>query len=56
MSRIAKMPVTIPAGVDVTVGDHSVSVKGAGGLLTLTQNLLVKISSDAGKLNFLGCQ
>ena len=52
MSRIAKMPVTIPAGVDVTVGDHSVSVKGVGGLLTLTQNLLVRISSDAGKLNF----
>jgi large subunit ribosomal protein L6 len=46
------MPVTIPAGVDVTVGDHSVSVKGVGGLLTLTQNLLVRISSDAGKLNF----
>jgi large subunit ribosomal protein L6 len=52
MSRIAKMPVTIPAGVDVTVGDRSVSVKGVGGLLTLTQNLLVRISSDAGKLNF----
>jgi large subunit ribosomal protein L6 len=52
MSRIAKMPVTIPAGVDVTVGEQSVSVKGAGGLLTLTQNMLVKISSDSGKLSF----
>ena len=52
MSRIAKMPVTIPAGVDVTVGEQSVSVKGAGGLLVLTQNMLVKISSDAGKLSF----
>ncbi|MDI1246433.1 MAG: 50S ribosomal protein L6 [Rhodoferax sp.] len=52
MSRIAKMPVTIPAGVDVTVGEQSVSVKGAGGLLTLTQNMLVKISSNAGKLSF----
>jgi large subunit ribosomal protein L6 len=46
------MPVTIPAGVDVTVGERSVSVKGTGGLLTLTQNMLVKISSDAGKLSF----
>ena len=52
MSRIAKMPVSIPAGVDVTVGEQTVSVKGAGGLLTLTQNVLVKISSDAGKLSF----
>ncbi len=52
MSRIAKMPVAIPAGVDVTVGEQSVSVKGVGGLLTLTQNVLVKISSDAGKLSF----
>ena len=52
MSRIAKMPVAIPVGVDVTVGEQSVSVKGAGGLLTLTQNALVKISSDAGKLSF----
>jgi len=52
MSRIAKMPVTIPAGVEVTVGEQSVSVKGVGGLLTLKQNTLVKISSDAGNLSF----
>jgi len=52
MSRIAKMPVSIPAGVDVTVGEHELSVKGSGGLLTLSQNVLVKISSDAGMLSF----
>lgn len=52
MSRIAKMPVSIPAGVDVTVGEHDLSVKGSGGLLSLSQNVLVKISSDAGKLSF----
>ncbi|MBE0473294.1 50S ribosomal protein L6 [Rhodoferax sp.] len=52
MSRIAKMPVTIPAGVEVTVGEQNVSVKGVGGLLTLKQNTLVKISSDAGNLSF----
>jgi len=52
MSRIAKMPVSIPAGVEVKVGEQDVSVKGAGGLLTLSQNVLVKISSDAGKLSF----
>jgi len=46
------MPVTIPAGVDVTVGKNEVSVKGSGGLLSLTHNVLVKIVSDAGKLSF----
>ena len=52
MSRIAKMPVTIPTGVDVTMNDQSLSIKGAGGMLSLTQNVLVKITSDAGKLSF----
>lgn len=52
MSRIGKMPVSIPVGVEVSVKEDRVSVKGAGGLLYLTQNTLVKISSDAGKLSF----
>ncbi|MDD2919785.1 50S ribosomal protein L6 [Rhodoferax sp.] len=52
MSRIAKMPVSIPSGVDVTVGEQNLSVKGAGGLLSLTQNALVKVSSESGKLSF----
>jgi large subunit ribosomal protein L6 len=52
MSRIAKMPVTIPAGVDVTMNDQSLTVKGSGGVLTLTQNTLVKISTEAGKMSF----
>jgi large subunit ribosomal protein L6 len=52
MSRIGKMPVAVPAGVDVMVKDDQVSVKGSGGELHLTQNSLVKISSDAGSLSF----
>ena len=52
MSRIGKMPVAIPAGVDVTLGEQQVSVKGAGGLLLVSQNSLVKVTSDAGKLSF----
>lgn len=52
MSRIAKMPVTIPVGVDVTVDSHNLSVKGAGGVLSLSQNALVKIAVDSGKLSF----
>jgi large subunit ribosomal protein L6 len=53
MSRIGKMPVLVPAGVDVTVKADQISVKGAGGTLNLAQNALVKISNDAGKLTFV---
>jgi large subunit ribosomal protein L6 len=52
MSRVAKMPVTVPAGVDVSVKDDQISVKGTGGALTLAQSALVKVVSDAGKLTF----
>jgi large subunit ribosomal protein L6 len=52
MSRIGKLPVTIPAGVDVSLGEQHLSVKGAGGLLLVPQNNLVKVTSDAGKLSF----
>lgn len=52
MSRIAKMPVAIPAGVEVTLGEKQVTVKGAGGLLLVSQNSLVKVVSEGGKLSF----
>ena len=52
MSRVAKMPVTIPAGVDVSIKDDQISVKGAGGALSMAQNMLVKVSSNDGKLSF----
>src|SRR6218665_4105364 len=52
MSRVAKMPVTIPAGVDVSVKDDQIAVKGAGGTLSLAQNVLVKVTSSDGKLRF----
>ena len=52
MSRIGKMPVAVSAGVDVSVKDDQISVKGAGGLLLLTQNALVKVTSTDGKLSF----
>ena len=52
MSRVAKSPVTIPAGVDVSIKDDQISVKGAGGTLSLAQNALVKVSNNEGKLSF----
>ncbi|MGJ7582267.1 50S ribosomal protein L6 [Variovorax sp. RHLX14] len=52
MSRVGKMPVAIPAGVDVSVQDHQISVKGTGGTLNLARNALVKVVSNDGKLSF----
>ena len=52
MSRIGKMPVNVPAGVDVSIKADQISVKGTGGTLNLSQNALVKVTSDAGKLSF----
>ena len=52
MSRVGKMPVTVPAGVDVSIKADQISVKGAGGTLNLSQNALVKVSSEGGRLSF----
>jgi len=52
MSRVGKMPVAVPQGVDVQIKDDQISVKGAGGTLSLAQNGLVKIISKDGKLSF----
>jgi len=53
MSRVGKLPVNIPAGVDVSIKEDQISVKSTGGALQLTLNSLVKVASDAGKLNFV---
>ena len=38
MSRVGKLPVVIPAGVDVSFNAGLVSVKGTGGTLQMTLN------------------
>ncbi|MET4579037.1 50S ribosomal protein L6 [Ottowia thiooxydans] len=52
MSRIAKMAVNVPAGVDVSIKDELITVKGGGTELKLVPNALVKVSSEGGKLSF----
>ncbi|MGJ7558580.1 50S ribosomal protein L6 [Variovorax sp. RB2P76] len=52
MSRVGKMPITIPAGVDVSIKEDQISVKGTGGSLVLHRNALVKVVSNDGKLSF----
>jgi large subunit ribosomal protein L6 len=53
MSRIGKMPVNVPAGVDVSVKDDQISVRGTGGSLAIRSNALVLVKNDAGKLSFV---
>ena len=53
MSRIAKMGVAVPAGVEVQIKDDQITVKGSGGELKLAPNALVKIESQDGKLSFV---
>jgi len=51
MSRIGKMPVDIPAGVDVTISpDNEVSVKGPKGALTSAFSKSMGLSVDGGKI------
>ena len=52
MSRVGKMPVSIPQGVDVAIKEDQINVKGALGALALTKNALVTVKNDAGKLTF----
>ena len=52
MSRVGKMPITLPQGVDLTIGAEQISVKGAQGTLSRTLNPLVVIKNDAGKVTF----
>jgi len=46
------MPITLPQGVDLTIGAEQISVKGAQGTLSRTLNPLVVIKNDAGKVTF----
>ncbi|MGV8804806.1 MAG: 50S ribosomal protein L6 [Polaromonas sp.] len=52
MSRVAKMPVAIPQGVDIVIKEDQINVKGALGTLALAQNAHVVIKNEDGKLTF----
>jgi large subunit ribosomal protein L6 len=52
MSRVGKMPVTVPQGVDVSINNTQISVKGAGGTLSIAANALVKVVNEAGQVTF----
>jgi len=53
MSRIGKLPITLPKGVDVSVNDKNVvTVKGAKGTLNRSIDSAITIKVDDGKVIF----
>ncbi|MCF8170650.1 MAG: 50S ribosomal protein L6 [Methylotenera sp.] len=52
MSRVGKMPVTVPQGVDVAINEAHINVKGTGGNLSIANNALVKVVQSANSLSF----
>jgi len=52
MSRVGKMPIAVPQGVDVAINAEKISVKGAQGTLTLPIHPLVSVKNEGGKLSF----
>ena len=52
MSRVAKMPIALPAGAEATITASAITVKGPMGTLSQALNGLVKIENNNGTLTF----
>jgi large subunit ribosomal protein L6 len=52
MSRVGKMPVAVPPGVDVAITAEQITVKGANGTLSRALNPLVSVKKDGGTISF----
>jgi large subunit ribosomal protein L6 len=52
MSRVGKMPIAVPQGVDVAVSANEISVKGAQGTLKRAAHPLVSVKHEGGKVSF----
>ena len=53
MSRVAKMPIALPQGVDVALSADEISVKGAQGTLKRAAHPMVSIKNEDGKVSFV---
>lgn len=50
MSRVGKMPITIPQGVDVKIAADQITVKGANGTLARASNALVTVKQEGAQI------
>jgi large subunit ribosomal protein L6 len=46
------MPVAVPQGVDVSINNTQINVKGSGGSLSIAAHALVKVVNEAGQVTF----
>ena len=53
MSRVGKLPIVIPQGVEVAIAGEVISVKGAGGNMSVARNRLVQVENNDGKISFV---
>lgn len=53
MSRVARMPVAVPGGVEISMGQGSITVKGPQGTLSQAVNPLVTITREGNELKFV---
>ena len=53
MSRVGKMAIAVPSGVEVSVDAQRINVKGVLGTLVRSVNPLVTVKNDAGSLTFV---
>ncbi len=51
MSRIGRMPVTIPAKVQVTINGNEITAKGPKGQLSMQAHPEMQITQEDGKLH-----
>ena len=51
MSRVAKMPISLPKGVEMTAKDGSIAVKGPKGTLSVVQPAGVSVSIEGVTVN-----
>jgi large subunit ribosomal protein L6 len=52
MSRVGKMPINLPKGVDVTLENDQITVRGANGTLARPMSPLVSMQNESGVLRF----
>lgn len=52
MSRVAKKPVELPSGVEVSINGQEVSVKGSKGTLSHTVHAFVEVTQEDNVLKF----
>lgn len=52
MSRVGKMPIDLPKGVDVQLSADKITVKGSNGTLARAMTRLVSVKNEAGKITF----